>query len=129
MPTDNLALLQDGYTAFAAGDLTRLGELFADDIVWHVPGRNPLSGDYRGKQQVFALFGKLAEQTAGTFRAEVHDLLANDTHGVGLVIVTATRGERSLTVNQVNIFHLSDGKVTEGWIASTDQHADDAFWA
>ena len=129
MPTDNLALLQDGYAAFAAGDLVRLGELFADDIVWHMPGGNPLSGHYRGKQEVFALFGTLADQTAGTFRAEVHDLLANDTHGVGLVIVTATRADGSLTVNQVNVLHLSDGKVTEGWMASTDQQAEDEFWA
>jgi ketosteroid isomerase-like protein len=129
MPNDNLGLLQVGYTAFAAADLARLGELFADDILWHVPGRNPLSGDYRGKEQVFALFGKLAEQTGGTFHAEVHDLLANDTHGVGLVTVTATRGDRSLTVNQVNVLHLRDGKVTEGWIASTDQQAEDEFWA
>jgi hypothetical protein len=65
-----------------------------------VPGRNPLSGDYRGKQEVFALFGKRAEQTAGTFRAEVHHLLADDTHGVGLVIVTATRADRSLTATR-----------------------------
>jgi 3-hydroxy-3-methylglutaryl CoA synthase len=31
-----------------------------------MPARNPMSGDYRGKQEVFALFGQLAEQTAGT---------------------------------------------------------------
>jgi ketosteroid isomerase-like protein len=66
VPTDNLALLHDGYAAFAAGDLVRLGELFADGIIWHMPARNPMSGDYRGKQEVFALFGQLAEQTAGT---------------------------------------------------------------
>jgi uncharacterized protein len=81
------------------------------------------------KSRYSPLFGKLAEQTGGTFHAEVHDLLANDTHGVGLVTVTATRGDRSLTVNQVNVLHLRDGKVTEGWIASTDQQAEDEFWA
>jgi ketosteroid isomerase-like protein len=126
MPTDNLALVQDGYAAFAAGDLVRLGELFADDIVWHMPGGNPLSGDYRGKQEVFALFGTLADQTAGTFRAEVHDLLANDTHRVGHCHRYPRRWQPH---NQVNVLHLSDGKVTEGWMASTDQQAEDEFWA
>jgi hypothetical protein len=29
----------------------------------------------------------------------------------------------------VNVLHLSDGKVTEGWIACTDQQAEDEFWA
>jgi ketosteroid isomerase-like protein len=129
MAVDNLNVLRDGYQAFASGDLARLGELFADDIVWHTPGNNPLSGDYRGKDAVLALFGRLAEESGGTFRADVHDLLANDDHGVGLVTVTARRGDRSLTVNDVNVFHLRDGKVTECWLASTDQQAEDEFWA
>jgi hypothetical protein len=29
----------------------------------------------------------------------------------------------------VNVLHLSDGKVTDGWMASTDQQAEDEFWA
>jgi len=49
------------------------------------------------------------------------DLLANDEHGVGLVTVTARRGDQSLTVNDVNVFHLRDSTVTECWIASSDQ--------
>ena len=59
----------------------------------------------------------------------MHDLLANDDHGIGLVTVTATRGGRSLNVNDVNVFHLRDGQVTECWIASTDQRAEDEIWA
>lgn len=128
MAVDNLSVLRDGYQAFASGNMARLGELLADDIVWHTPGDNAMSGDYRGKDAVLALFGRLSEETGGTFRADVHDLLANDDHGVGLVTVTARRGDRSLTVNDVNVFHLRDGKVTECWIASTDQQAEDEFW-
>ena len=56
MATDNLSVLRDGYQAFADGDMARLGELFADEAVWHAPGQNPLSGDYRGKDAIFALF-------------------------------------------------------------------------
>jgi ketosteroid isomerase-like protein len=94
-----------------------------------VPGNNALSGDYHGKQEVFGMFGKLAELTDGTFHLEVHDLLADDTHGIGLAKVTGTRGDRTLEVNDVNVFHLQDGKVTECWLATTDQQAEDAFWA
>lgn len=72
--------------------------MFADDVAWRAPGQNPLSGDYQGKDAVFALFGRLAEQTGGSFRVDVHDLLANDEHGIGLVTVTASRGDRSLTL-------------------------------
>jgi ketosteroid isomerase-like protein len=129
MAHDNLKVLQDGYAAFGAGDIGRLSELFTDDVTWHVPGNNALSGDYHGKQEVFGFFGKLAELTNGTFHLEVHDLLADDTHGIGLAKVTGTRGDRTLEVNDVNVFHLLDGKVTECWLATTDQQAEDAFWA
>ena len=57
------------------------------------------------------------------------DLLANDEHDVGLVTVTARGGDQSLTVNDVDVFHLHDAKVTECWMASSDQQAEDEFWA
>jgi hypothetical protein len=47
--------------------------LFADDIVFHQPGRNPTSGDYQGLDGVLGLLRTLAEPSGGTFRSEVHD--------------------------------------------------------
>ena len=48
----NERLLRQEYEARAGRDDTSLADLFADDIVWHVPGRSTISGDYRGKEQV-----------------------------------------------------------------------------
>jgi uncharacterized protein len=45
--------------------------LFADDIVFHQPGRNPTSGDYRGIDRVLGLLRTLAERSGGTFRSQV----------------------------------------------------------
>ena len=126
---NTIADVETPYARLGERDYEAVMSYLADDIVWHTPGDNPLSGDYQGKDAVLALFGRLFQETGGTFRADVHDLLANDDHGVGLVTVTARRGDRSLTVNDVNVFHLRDGKVTECWIASTDQQAEDEFWA
>jgi uncharacterized protein len=36
----NVARIKDGYAAFAKGDLAALNDLFADDVLWHVEGRN-----------------------------------------------------------------------------------------
>jgi hypothetical protein len=30
-----------------------LAEVFAEDVVWHTPGHNPLSGDYEGRDATF----------------------------------------------------------------------------
>ena len=91
----NVELTRRGYDAFATGDLAALSELLADDVTWHVRGVGPLSGDYHGRDEVFAFFGRLAEETAGTFRLDVHDVLANDEHTVALCTLSASRGTKS----------------------------------
>jgi uncharacterized protein len=125
----NLELLRRGYAAYGSGDMDTINELFADDVVWHIAGRSPLAGDYNGKEQVFGFFGRLQELSGGTSKVEVHDLLANDEHGVALVIESATRGGRSHQGNATHVFHLRDGQVTEFWDAQIDQAAADEFWS
>lgn len=97
--------------------------------MWHVGGRNPLSGDYRGRDEVFGFFAKVAEHTGGTFKLDIHDVLANDTHGVALVKATGQREGKTLDDNQVNVFHIEDGKVTEFWGHPGDAYAADEFFA
>ncbi|HEY1627362.1 MAG TPA: nuclear transport factor 2 family protein [Streptosporangiaceae bacterium] len=121
----NVARIRDGYVAFAKGDFAGLNELFAEDMLWHEVGRNQLAGDYRGRDAVYAFFGKLMQVTEGTFHLDLHTILADDEHAVALVVTTASRGELSMTVNDAHVFHLRDGKVTEFWTASTNQYAVD----
>jgi uncharacterized protein len=125
----NVDLLRKGYAAYSAGDMDTITELFADDILWHVAGRSPVSGDYKGRESVFGFFGKLMELSNGTSKIEVHDILANDEHGVAVVTGTATRGDKSLSGQDVHVFHLQDGKVVEFWDSPLDQYAADEFWS
>jgi uncharacterized protein len=70
-PDENAALTRRGYEAFNAGGLATLTELFREDAVAHQPGSSSLSGDYRGRDEVFRFFGLLAEGSGGTFRADL----------------------------------------------------------
>ncbi len=88
----SVELTRQGYEAFAKGDMATLSELMADDITWHVEGAGSLSGTYRGREDVFGFFGRLAEETGGTFSLDVHDVLANDEHVVALCTLSASRG-------------------------------------
>jgi ketosteroid isomerase-like protein len=121
----NVARIKDGYAAFAKGDFAVLNDLFAEDLRWHEGGRTQLSGEYRGLEAVYGLFGKLMEVTEGSFHQDLHAVFADDEHAVVLVTITASRGGRSIHVNGVHIMHLRDGKVTEFWNAATDQYAID----
>lgn len=46
---------------------TREEELAAPDIVWHVPGHNPVSGTYNGRDEYFNLMpSRMAPSAGGT---------------------------------------------------------------
>jgi ketosteroid isomerase-like protein len=122
----NEALLRREYEAFESRDLGTLDEILADDVVYHIPGRNPFAGAHRGKRAVLRLFE--ADRRA-SFRSEVHDVLANDRHAVAL---TRVRGERDGLVLDditVHVVHVIEGRITEAWFFPGDQAASDAFWS
>lgn len=125
----NVALLRKGYDAFGKGDMATLTELFAEDVVWHMPGRNPVSGVHKGREAVFAAFAKFAEISGGTLRIDVHDIVANDGHTVAVNRATASRPGKELALLGVDVFHVSNGKITELWSFSEDQRLDDEFWS
>jgi ketosteroid isomerase-like protein len=129
MSHPNEDLIRKGYAAFLSGDMATLSDLFADDVVWHAPGRNPLAGTYRGKEEVFASFQKVFELTGGTFKLDIHTVLADDEHAVVLARATAERDGKKLDDNSVQVFHISDGKVTEQWLHPGDVYAGDEFWS
>ncbi len=129
MAHPNEDLLRRGYEAFGTGDLDTVFSLFADDMVWHNGGSNQLSGDYRGHQAITGMFGKLLEVTGGTLRLDIHDVLANDTHGTVLVTAHAERDGQPIAVREVNIWHLADGKATEFWVFAEDSGDLDKMFA
>ena len=53
---------------FAHGDIQGALAVFTDDILWHVPGRGPLSRDYRGRDEVLGFLQHFMELSRGTFR-------------------------------------------------------------
>ena len=102
MEKENRELLRRGYDAFVAGAMETLkNEIFAPDIVWHQPGDNPISGERKGVDSVLELCGKYFELTDGTFRVEIHDLLASEDHGVVLGKVYGQRKGRSISEDYV----------------------------
>jgi ketosteroid isomerase-like protein len=125
----NVALVRKGYEAFAKGDIATLTELFAENVVWHVPGNMPFSGEHRGRQAVFAAFGRFAEVSGGTYRFELHDILANDEHAVALGRSTASRQGRQLSSLDIEVYHVSNGKATEIWSFVQDVRKSEEFWS
>ncbi len=123
----NATLLRNGYEAFDKGDMATITNLFAENVVWHVPGDSPISGEHRGGETVFAAFAKTVELSGGSFKIELHDVLANDEHAVALTRGTASRQGRQLSSPDTDVYHMSNGKVTEFWSFPGDQRLADEF--
>jgi ketosteroid isomerase-like protein len=124
----NVELTRRGYEAFAKGDVPALRELMDDEVTWHVSDGGPLSGSYHGQSDVLGFLARLAKETGGTFRLDVHDILANDEHVVALGTLSASRGPKSIKTAVANVIHVRAGKITEFWTANTDPQAYIDFW-
>src|SRR5271157_951350 len=108
----NAELIRACYNAFARGDVQGTLAAFAPDIFWHVPGRGPLSRDYRGHADVLGFFGHFTELSNGTFRVQVDDILTNADRVVALCTESAKRGNRSWSSPQVHLWTVKDGRAT-----------------
>jgi uncharacterized protein len=125
----NTEVFMRAYEAFTAGDMDRLAEVFDENVVWHTPGNNPLSGVYENRDAAFASFAKEFELSGGTYKPVIHDVLSTDEHTVALLQATAKRNGKTLDANYVLVFHIRDGRITEAWEAWADEAAWNDFWS
>lgn len=125
----NARLIKSVYEAFVRGDSERVFAAFAEDILWHVPGRGPLSRDYRGHAEVRGFFELFTRLSGGTFRVQVDDILAKADRVVALCTESALRGGRSWSSPQVHLWTLKGGRAVRFWQYQGDQQAEDEFWS
>lgn len=121
---DNIANTRRGFAAFAAGDIETLRELLDPDVVWHVPGRSSIAGDYRGIDATIGYFLELFERSGGTFRAKLVECaeIAPDLVSC-LVRLTGSLTGGPVDQRTVMLFHEKDGRTVEVENFPSDQYA------
>ena len=124
----NIEQARRGYKAFNDGDIQTVMDLIAEDCVWHGGPYGPFAGDYKGKAAILDFFMKFAQLTEGTYKADIHDILANDQHGIVLGTSSGTRKGKTREDKFVDVVHLdADGKIKEFWRFVEDQQGAIAF--
>jgi uncharacterized protein len=107
--------IRDLYEARARRDWDAVAALLADEVGWHEPGEEDLSGDYRGRDDVVALLRKLVEVTEGTFQLEPRAFLNSVDHSAVLVRWWAERDGKRAEGNEIAVYRFRDGKVAQVW--------------
>ena len=128
VPT-NATIIRKAYDDFAKGDIPAVLEAFDPAITWHVPGHSPLSGDYKGHEEVVGFFQRALALCGGIFAIEVQHVLADDDVVVALVTVKAERNERATAFSEVHVWRLANAKITQFREFQGDEQTEDRFWS
>jgi hypothetical protein len=126
----NAEIISRGYEAFNAGDMTTLAQLFDDNVSWHTPGRSSIAGSRKGRDAVFAQFGRYGGETGGTFKANLLNVLeSEDGRVVAVHHNSAERNGKRLDVLCCTVFELMNGRIIIGREQFYDLYAWDEFWS
>ncbi len=124
---ENLELVRRFYEIGPADDDTGRSLFAMPDVIWHVPGANPVSGRYQGYREVFVEIGERM-QPLDVWTIEVRGLMGNQDLVMAIVDVTAARGARRLQCRGGHVFRFGDdGRIAEVWGFVDDQDGLDAL--
>lgn len=129
MISTNASIIRKAYDDFAKGDIPAVLEAFDTSITWHVPGHSPLSGDYKGRDEVVGFFKHTLELCGGNFAIEVHRILAEEDVVIALVTVKAERNGRTAAFEEVHLWRLANANVVEFREFQGAEQTEDRFWS
>jgi uncharacterized protein len=127
-PMSNAATIQRMYEYYGQGKLEAAqGEIFANDVRWHLPGHHPLAGTKQGLVELIAYFAELRRlgvKLDPIKIADLDDALVGDVH--------REHGESSgAKLDTVNIAHykMKDGRIYEVQLFLNNQYGADNFYS
>jgi ketosteroid isomerase-like protein len=126
----------EAYAALSSGDMDRIRQYWADNMVWQVPGHNELSGWYYSRDEFLAFMGKVGELSDHSFHMDMISgkVLVTGNYSVDL---TRNRGHRkdapdkTMDIEVAHVLRWRDGKVIAGKGAIFGDGATeyDQFWS
>jgi hypothetical protein len=101
----------------------------APDIVWHVPGHNPVSGDYHGFDEYTKVMpARMAPLTRWDFALE--NVMVNGSYVVTTWTMQGERKGMVVNLKGAHIMRVNDqDQVVEGWGFTDDQDALDGLFS
>lgn len=126
----NVATVRSYFNAVMTGNFEAVGKLFADDIIWHQPGKGIQSGIYHGKESVFAHLGNFMKWSNGTFAIDELEYIADNGDFVSAAIhFKAKHGNKILSMKGIDLVKVEDDKIKEVWLFSEKIEDEDDFWS
>jgi ketosteroid isomerase-like protein len=128
MSHPNAELIERTFGAFGRDALV-VARSLADDVVWRVPGRNAMSGEYRGRDEVLRFLRQTAVLTERTYRADLEYVVADDGRAVAVYRARGEREGRRLDILQALFCEVRGDRLTDVTAVPFDFAAFESFWA
>ena len=87
-----------------------------------------MAGTYRGRTEIFRFLANLPKLTNGTYGSRLLDVLASEERAAALYRAVGEREGRARDIDQLLLFTIRDGLVTEVLALPNDAPAFEAFW-
>ena|SRR5947207_4368482 len=124
----NVTIVDRMTKAIFENDQKTLGEVFADDLAFHVRGPLPTPGDYTGVDGFLATVGTIFERTGGDVKIEQLCCLADDEWATEWEHAVLQRNGATLEAENAFVYRFRDGRIAEMWMICTAPLEASAFW-
>ncbi len=115
--------------ALEKGDIPAAFSFFSTEVKWHQPGANQFSGIKTGTDEIGQMLGGMMEAARGTFLLKPNGNIMDNGHFVVMPVhFSGTINDRNMDMSGVDLFEVKEEKITNVWLFSHDQKAEDVFW-
>jgi ketosteroid isomerase-like protein len=129
MKHSNALILEKIYEDFQNGNIDSMLRSCDEKITFQVAGKSKLAGKFTKENFKVGFFDKLSTLSDGTFKLEIHDVLASDRHGIVLASNSFTRAGEKVELRTVHVWRFENGKPVAWYEYPRDLYRFDQVWA
>ena len=124
----NVAVIDRMTRAIFENDRSTLGQVFTDDLTFHLRGPLPQPGDYTGVDGFLGAIGAIFERTGGDVKIEQLTCLADESWATEWEHAVLGRNGNTLEAENAFVYRFRDGRIAEMWMVCTAPAEAAAFW-
>jgi uncharacterized protein len=115
---------------YAGGPVDPVVELLAEDIVWHVPGCSPISGEHRGVGEVIDYFERRRRLASSTMRMRPGQVISEGNAVAQFVEGSAVLDGEPVSWQTIGVYrvNLEHQRIEEVWLVPLDGELFDRVW-
>ena len=128
MKHPNAVLLSSVYAHFSEGNFQAVLDACSDSMTFQIAGKSKLAGKYTKDTFLTNFVVKMKELSGGSYKLEVHDILASDLHAAVLASSKLTTHGKTVELRTVHVWRFDHGKPIAWYEYPRDLYQFDAAW-